>query len=232
MKNIVLALLVGGLWIQAVPPLRLGPTSDRLTAEDLDQIGAITQQKGGRSWLILGRSLSGPGGGSIPWEVWTFLEPAGPTGPVRRGVLLRLVARLPRVDAYAAPKSWTIRATRQWAQIVTPGQAPDKLEDSRDRNRPFAIEGELSDSILQEVVGVIRSSPVLGDPAPVGVNQAPSPLLCQVQGAWPILSIRLQDGGRVEVTLVRDDDELSGQTVVVQKTGRRWVLASVNFWIW
>src|SRR5512134_3028483 len=79
MVNIVLASLLVAFWVQTSPPIRLGPTSDQLTGEDLDQVVAIARQEGGRTRLILGRSLSGVARPSIPWEVWVFLEPP-PTG--------------------------------------------------------------------------------------------------------------------------------------------------------
>jgi hypothetical protein len=231
MPNIVLAVLLVGLWTQAPPPIRIGPTSDQLAGEDLGQIAAIARQEGGLVWLILGRSLSGPGGSSIPWESWTFLEPAAHAGPVRRGVLLRLVAQLPAVGAFASPKSWTIRAKGHWAQIVPPETTAATTENSHDVHRPFAVDEGLSDTILQEVVEVIRRSPALGRPVPTSGSQTPSPLLTQVQGSWAILAVRLQPDASVEVTLVRGADELSGQSVVLRRVANHWVVSSVNFWI-
>jgi hypothetical protein len=175
--------------------------------------------------------LSGPGGPSIPWESWTFLEPAAHTGPVRRGVLLRLVAQLPAVGAFASPKSWRIRAKGYWAQIVPPDTTATKVESRHDVHRPFAVDEGLSDTILQEVVEVIRQSPVLGRPAPTSGGKTPSSLVTQVQGSWPIFAVRLQPDASVEVTLVRDADELSGQSVVLRRVANHWVVSSVNFWI-
>jgi hypothetical protein len=231
MTNIVLAVLLVGLGVQAQAPIRIGPTSDQLAREDLDQFAAIARQEGGRVWLILGRSLFGPGGSSIPWEAWTFLEPAASTEPVRRGVLLRLVAQLPAVGAFSSLKSWRIRATGQWAQIAPPGTTAARLENSRDLNRPFAVDQGLSDTVLQEVVEVIRRSPVLDRPAPTSASQTPSPLVTQVQGSWPILAVQLRPDASVEVTLVQDAAELSGQSIVLRRVANHWVVSSVNFWI-
>lgn len=229
--KIVLASLLVAFWVQASPPIRLGPTSDKLTGEDLDQIEAIARQQGGRTWLVLGRSLSGVARPSVPWEVWAFLEPTATSGPVRRGVLLRLVTQLPAPGAFASARSWGVSASSEWAQVSVPGAAADKFENSRDVNRPFSVNGGLTDAILQEVVGVVRSSPGLDRSTPASGSQTASPLVTQVQGSWPILAIRLQPDASVEITLVRDSDELSGQRVVLRKTGTRWVVASVSFWI-
>ena len=191
-------------------PVRFGPTAVNLTRDDLDQMVQLTKDRG-RLWAVLARSPSGLATETIPWVVHVYLEPSPGAGRIRRGAFLTVTAKLPWPETNAAARTWVLSSSGgEWAAEGTSG---------RDRNRPFFVRGAISDDVLSSVVSFVRTNPT-------------SPDKTAVEGAWPILAVSIRDETTVEVTLVKPDSrELSGQAVVLTRTGTRWTVKSVSVWI-
>lgn len=197
-------------------PLRIGPTSDRLTADDEAQIARIANQQEGRPWLLTGQSLSGIRQAVHPWWVEVFLASDQEPKVVRRGRMLNVKTGLVSIDDFSAPKTWVFDSSEVWAQVPTGTGDPDVVRDSRDHNRPFILRGTFDDHDLRDIAHAVRNV----DNAVVGIPQA-----------GPILRMIRDSPSKVSVYLVGSDArELSGSGVVFERRAARWEFVSVFGW--
>ena len=141
-------------------PIRIGPTGDRLTADDLEQIRRL--DFGGRAvWVLVGQP---PGGfeRSNSWYVTAHLDPDHVRPDIRRGRIAVLKAEMTSPDAYDGPKTWTLASMFDYAQVPISTARPDAIAGGRDLNRPFRVVGALDDDSLVAVVSFIRTGPLTG----------------------------------------------------------------------
>jgi hypothetical protein len=88
-------------------PIRLGPTGNRLTADDLEQIGRL--DLGNHAvWVFVAK----PHGldRSNSWYVDAYLEPDHVRAAIRRGRIAVLKAEMTSPDAYDGLKTWALAA--------------------------------------------------------------------------------------------------------------------------
>jgi len=213
----------------AIAPIRLGPTGDRLTNDDLDQIGRLSQGVGGVVWVLVGHPPMFDG--SPPWYVEAYLEPDRTSSEVRRGRIQLVKASLPSQTAYAAAKRWELVSGAEYAQVVVQGTKPHAITGSRDLNRPFRIVGTINDEALVAIVALIRSSPKVPPPPDARTSQPIAGIFTQVEGSWPIVSMTRQ-GNAVEVSLIDPKPfEKSGQKVMLRGSGKSWTAEWLSIWI-
>jgi hypothetical protein len=229
MQLLPIALIATALLFQAGPSLqiiRLGPTGAHLTADDVDQMTRIALKAGAKPWVVVGSSPGRWMRLAPHWDVRIYLQPDRNTGGVRRGRMQDVTAVLPAVAAYTASKSWQIESSHEWAQVPLREENADELVNNRDPNRPFLVEGALSDQDLKSIVSIVRANPT--GPA----FRAVPPQLIQVEGTWPFRSVQLRSDSTVSVFLLgTDPDEMSGQSLVLRKVGNAWVVSAVSEWV-
>lgn len=129
----------------ASSPIRLGPTGDRLTSDDLDQIGRLNF--GDRAvWVLEGR----PHGfeRSNSWYVVAYLTPDQIRADIRRGRLAVLKAEMTSPEAYDGPKRWELVSMGDYAQVSLSAGKADAIAGGRDLNRPFKVIGAVDDESL------------------------------------------------------------------------------------
>lgn len=212
----------------AIAPIRLGLTGDRLTNDDLDQIGRLGQGVGGAVWVLVGHPPRFEPG---PWYVEVYLDPDRTSPDVRRGRIQLVTASLPSRGAYAAAKRWELVSGAEYAQVVVQGTKPHAVTGSRDLNRPFRIVGTLDDEALVAIVSLIRSSPKLPPPPDTRTSQPMAGIFTQVEGSWPIVAVTRQ-GDAVEVSLIdATPSEKSGQKVMLRGSGKSWTAEWLTVWI-
>jgi len=220
MTSIVITpLLIVAMVLQAAGggrPLQIGPTGARLTEDDVRQITGIARESGSAAWLLVGQSPSGPRRSPHPWPVAVFLVADHRSARLQRGRVLFVRAGLVSLDDYSAAKNWELSSSGQWAQVPSGLTGSSEVRDSRDLNRPFALTGRLDDQTIQEVVAAIRRA---------------SPKATAVQGTWPIVWMKADSDSKVTVHLVGlEPDELSGQVVILEKSGTGWTIVTIAGW--
>jgi hypothetical protein len=217
----VLTLLLS-LQATASSAIRLGPTGDRLTSDDLDQIGRLNV--GGRAvWVLVGQPRGFEPSNS--WYVVAYLGPEPIRADIRRGRLAVLKAEMTSPEAYDGPKRWELVSMGDYAQVPLSGPKPDAIAGSRDLNRPFRIVGALDDDSLVAMVSFIRTGPS---------NAAPSPndIFRRVEKSWPISSVLQLSADAVELSLLdTSPNEKSGQKVVLRKEGTSWKVVRLMAWV-
>jgi hypothetical protein len=208
------------------PVIRLGPTGDRLTDSDLDQIRQL--DLGGRAvWLLEGqpRGLDP----SNSWYVVAYLDPEHVRPDIRRGRLAVLKAEMTSRDGYGGPKTWTLASMGDYAQVSISTVNPGAIAGSRDPNRPFRVVGAFDDESLVDIVTFIRSGPVLTAEPQSSRGAPPAGIFRQVEKSWPIRSV-IQQGNAAEVSLLGNGFERSGQTMIVRKDGASWAVTFLAAW--
>ena len=121
----------------AIAPIRLGPTGDRLTNDDLDQIGRLSQGVGGVVWVLVGHPPMFDR--SPPWYVEVYLEPDRTSSDVRRGRIQLVTASLP-----SGYDSVFIFECKNW-------------KDAVDKNEIIVFQRKIADVAAQRGYFVARS---------------------------------------------------------------------------
>jgi hypothetical protein len=207
-------------------PIRLGPTGDRLTADDLEQIRRL--DFGGRAvWVLVGQPRGFEPSNS--WYVNAYLDPDHVRADIRRGRIAVLKAEMTSPDAYDGPKSWALASMLDYAQVPVSTARPDAIAGGRDLNRPFRIVGTFDDDSLVAIVSFIRSGPILAVPLQATTGAPPAGIFRQVEKSWPISSV-VQQANAAEVSLLRSPYEKSGQTVILRKEGTSWTVTHLGAW--
>jgi hypothetical protein len=173
------------------PPYRVGPSGDRLNEADLAELARVAQELGETRWVVVGRGT--PFQKEPEWLVDVYFAPSVRTARVRRGRAMSLKAPLPAWEAFDAPKTWSRVELFDWAQVPIANRPADEVIGNRDLNRPFRIEGTISDATLVSALAAIRHSPLLPPLRDWRPGQPITPLALQVQGAWPIARVRGDD---------------------------------------
>jgi hypothetical protein len=209
-------------------PIRLGPTGDRLTADDLEQIRRL--DLGGRApWILVGH-LHGLDR-SNSWYVTAYLDPHHVRTAIRRGRIAVLKAEMTSPDAYDSPKTWALASMHDYAQVPVSAANPDRIADGRDLNRPFRVVGALDDDPLVSIVSFIRSGPTVAVPSETRGGPPAARIFRQVEKSWPIGSVVVQRADAVEVSLLENAYEKSGQTVILRKEGTSWTVTHLGRWV-
>lgn len=210
------------------PAIRLGPTGDRLTGSDLDQINRL--DVGGRAaWVLEGQ----PGGfvRSNSWYVVAYLTPDQIRADIRRGRLAVLKAEMTSPAAYDGPKRWELVSMGDYAQVPLPGAKPDAIAGGRDLNRPFKVVGTVDDDSLVAIVSFIRTGPSIASEFQDRTAPLPAGIVRRVEKSWPINSVLLLSGDAVEVSLLDTSPmEKSGQKVWLRKYGTSWNITRLAAW--
>jgi hypothetical protein len=209
--------------------IRLGPTGDRLTSDDLGQIGRL--EFGGRAvWVLVGQ----PHGleRSNSWYVVAYLEPDQVRANIRRGRIAILRAEMTSPEAYEGPKRWELVSMGDYAQVLVSRARPEAIAGGRDLNRPFRVIGRLDDESLVAIVSLIRSGPSIPAPAQAQTGPPPAGIFHQVEKLWPISSIIQRADDVFEISLLdTSPSEKSGQTVMLRKEGALWKIARLTAWV-
>ena len=206
--------------------VRIGPTGEFFTPDDLAQITRLAEEAAGQPWLLIG--LAQPFDPRPGWDTEVYFEPDRSAPGIRRGRGVNVEARLASKADYAGAKTWRLSSTFVYAQVTVPGREPASVEGSRDRHRPFRVHGDISDEVLLAVIAIVRSSPTVPRPAGVAPDQPYSPLLTEVRGTLPIVRVRIEGDNTIAVSLGTDPSGYSGQTVYLQTSGGKWVVRSLR----
>lgn len=209
--------------------IRLGPTGDRLSADDLAQIARLAKDKAGSPWVVVGYPPA-PLRDSAQWFVTVFIGPDSWKSALNIGTTLTLVTTLSAPAVYEGQKVWRVEAVGQYAQLPVSGSDQRLVLSGRDLNRPFRVVGAVDEGALRTIVSIIRGSPTV--PAPSTTGQPPAPIFTTVQGQWPIANVVFRDASLVEVGLLDENPlEKSGQKVMMRKVGATWSIERLFFWI-
>jgi len=196
----------------AATPLRLGDLARSLSAADIASI-ELALPAGGKPWLIAGDF----GQARSSQSVEAYLPPDPASAQLRRGSMIRLSRR---ITDPSNPGPWAIDNSVQqggmqtrggfvghppnhgpYAQVAIEGRTFQEFSDDQDQNRPFLVEGSISDAELIDIVAFIRPKP---------------PLF----GAGPIQAVVLGSNGSVTVwTRLRP---LASEWWILQKLGETW----------
>ncbi len=207
-------------------PLRIGPTSERLRAEDVAAIDAAIGKRA--AWLFQGFPPSYDASNSS-WYVSAYLPADHVTSRLRRGTVARVLGAMVSREAYDQRKKWTLTAPQAYAQVLEPGtDDPLAIAGPRDRQRPFRVYGEFTDDDLLAIVDLIRSAPTL----PSKTGEPPqSVIFHHVRGSWPMQTISADEIG-IKVTLLDESPaEKTGQGVHLQKADGKWTVIRLTAWI-
>jgi hypothetical protein len=210
--------------------VRLGPTGDRLTSDDVDQIRRLSPDAK-PVWLVVGHPRTFFPSNS--WYVEAYLGPDASQTRVRRGQIVWVKAELTSPEAYDSPKRWEFVSTAGYAQVSAESGRTDAITGPRDLNRPFKIVGTFDDDTLVSIVSFVRSSPSFTPPP----SSRPEPpvttgIFRQVQGTWPIEAIIGQGESGVELRLLDSSPyEKSGQSVILRKNGNSWIVTHLSAWV-
>jgi hypothetical protein len=212
-------------------PVRIGPTGDRLTEDDLAQIGLLAEEAGGRPWVLDGHSPSFLP--DAPWYVAVYLQPDLTSGSLRRGRIQYMTALLTARGDYSAPRKWQLNSSTDSAQVTMPGTDPDSVTGGRDLNRPFRVAGTFSDGEILAIVALVRSSPSIPPPVSRAPGQPTAAIFTHVQGSWPIVTlIAAADRAAARVTLIdMKPSGTSGQSVELEGGGPEWRVVRLTAWI-
>ncbi len=213
------------LLLQSAPaqPVRFGYQADRLTAADIEQIGALAPQPQSRPWVLV---TFGPNFlPSMPWFVDAFLEPDRTTPSVRRGRMMTVKTTTPAKEAYERPRVWSLERMAEYAQVPARGNDAG-VQGAADLNRPFRVLGVFSDDDLAELARLVRASP----PNP-SFKGAAGAMGSHVEGSWPIGLVLRRDDGSVEIDLLRPEQNKQGQRVQVRRDDVGWTVVQVNYWV-
>jgi hypothetical protein len=220
----------------ALPPVRLGPTTDHLTADDVAQIDGICSEGGKTPWLLIGQS---PGMiNRDRWYVTAYLYADRTATGVRHGRVCWVSAKLPAEGTYTASRTWERDSVpRVWAQVPMPGSNPDEIRGSRDLNRPFYTTDTLNDDTLVAIVALIRTGPVIAPPSSAPAGQPVPRGWTHVESTWPIQSIAdgiqaKMSGSEAVVRLLGPElEERTGQTVELRLIEGKWAITGLGRWV-
>jgi hypothetical protein len=208
--------------------IRIGPTGDRLTSDDLDQIGRLNVS-GRAVWVLEG----GPRGfeRSNSWYVVAYLTPDQIRADIRRGRLAVLKAEMTSLEAYDGPKRWEVVSMGDYAQVPPSGAKSDAIAGGRDLNRPFKVVGTVDDDSLVAIVSLIRIGPSIAVEFQAKIGPPPTGIFRRVEKSWPISSVLMLSADAVEVSLLDTrPSEKSGQKVWLRKYGTSWNVTRLVAW--
>jgi hypothetical protein len=219
MMNVLLRSTVFAVGVsQALSPLRVGDVAQQLSAQDVVDIERAGSAAGSPPWLLV--SVRGQIVGLQ--SVAMYLAPEAATNELRRGRMVELV----RVSLQAniasttrlTPGVWTVKGTGNYAQVRVADRDFDRIEDDRDVNRPFQVEGKFDDVELVSLVRFLRSSPM--GPTP-DARTATGP----VHGEWPIERL-VRQSTSVDIDLIAG--RLEWERVRLHRQGPDWVILSIG----
>ena len=221
MKGKACALLCLGVAVglQAQEPARMGGIAERLRAQDVQRIAALTTSPKDMVWL-----LEGMGSQVLPerWHVEAYLLPDSNGAQVRRGRVLQVSSLITNGSA----SEWRRDGAARYAQVRIAGRPFGRTPSVLDLDRPFLLDDEFTDAELSSIVSFVRSSPKQSKRLPDGTLYS---IGLDVDGALPIVEIRRQTGGDPMAILSRSPGV--GQTVVLHAVGRRWTIVEVGYWV-
>lgn len=227
----VLSVLTLLLTFQSTPSsaIRLGPTGNRLTSDDLDQIGRLNI--GDRAvWLLEGRPRGFEPSNS--WYVVAYLTPDQIRADIRRGRLAVLKAEMTSPEAYGGPKRWELVSMGDYAQVPLSGTKPDAITGGLDLNRPFKVVGTVDDDSLVAIVSLIRTGPSIAVEFQAKTGPPPTGIFRRVEKSWPISSLLMLSADALEVSLLdTSPSEKSGQKVWLRKYGTAWIVTRLVAWV-
>jgi hypothetical protein len=191
---------------------RFGSVARSLSEREITYIANLATAAGKPPWLVLGfRSMV-----SGVARLTMYLHPDVTTERLRRGRLLRLIAKDP--PAVSERSEWMVKETASYAYVPLAGPVGE-IAGEQDLAWPFAVGGEIDDETLISLVTFVRSRPLIP-----GVLEGHSPrqvMSAPLSGVWRrgeefIVGLRLREDTEVfAVTVIRK----AGQWVV---TDWRW----------
>jgi hypothetical protein len=191
---------------------RFGTVGRSLSDSEVTQIARLANAAGKPPWLVLGFTsmISGV------TKLTVYLQPDVTTRGLRRGRLLRMVAR----DApdFSGRSEWTVEDSASYA-YVRPADSADEITSEKDLAWPFAVHGEIDDETLISLVTFVRSRPLLP-------NVHEGSALREVVSA-PLSGVWRQGDTFIVALRLREDTEVFGVTVV--KKDGQWVVAKWNW---
>jgi hypothetical protein len=209
--------------------IRLGPTGNRLSADDLAQIARLARENGGEAWVVV--AYPPPFDSGARWYATVFIGPSNWKSDLNLGKTLSIVAALNSPTAYEGQKTWRVDRVGQYAQVPVPGSDPRFVPGGRDLNRPFPVAGSVDEEALKAIVSLIRSSPTVQPPKST-TGQPVAPIFTKVNGQWPIARVLFRDSAAAEVSLTDERPaEKSGQSVTLRKTATGWSVQGLSYWI-
>lgn len=184
--TVAMAIAITRVDAAASPPIHLGvPLSER----DLKDIGALVGPDQ-PIWLIHAIDGCAP---SFCTVANVFFYPDRTTSAVRRGRGTLLQRDLSSPEERAGWK--VIERTINWAEVgVADGHSPTQADYQTSLWTPFAVEGQISDSDLVDVVHLAQS----------------------ISERGRIMAVKVQGDGRVEAVV------LGGVVILMERRGQKW----------
>jgi hypothetical protein len=176
---------------------RFGTVGRSLSENEIEQIERLAKAAGKPPWLVLGLPSMVVGTRTLT----VYLHPDVTAGRLRRGRLLRLIAKAPE------DSDWMVEATASYAYIPL-GEGAGEIASQHDLGWPFAVVGEIDDETLLSLVTFVRSGPPIpGVPegrAPRRVVSAPLSVVAR-DGDQFLAGFRTGDASVFSVWLVGKD---------------------------
>lgn len=217
-----------------------------VTAIDRQEISRLLDASPKPTWL-----LTTARGQTGVWMVQAFSEPDAQRDNLRRGRMTALSGALSPADRsannLAGPKSWSIGATFEYAQVVIPNRTFQDVRGPNDPNLPFRNSSTLTDDELVSLVTFLRTSPGGPEHAPDRVNRDSTgrPVIRDARGAtivaepcspgdFPIdrvcgeLPIRSIVGKDSDVTVSISLAVMKGQIVRLGRDGTSWRIIGIT----
>ncbi len=190
----------------AAAPIRIGSLAQLLTPQDVTDLEQIATAGGakGAPWLL--QDVSGHAN-----TIRMYLPAETQTAQVRRGRTIVTFRRggetATAVFRRNGENVWNTgqegQAMEQYAQVVETGRDFNSLTGDMDIHRPFPVSGTFSDEELIGLVTFIRTGPG------------------QVEGSWPIASLRSVDSNSVTVQIAGRGRV---QLVDLVRQGSKWTV--------
>jgi hypothetical protein len=135
---------------------RFGSIGRDLSEREITQIARVANAAGKPPWLVLGFTsmISGVS------KITVYLHPDVTTERLRRGRLLRLVAK--DTPAVSERSEWAVEGTASYAYIPL-AESAGEVSNENDLAWPFAVHGEIDDETLISLVAFVRSRPALSN---------------------------------------------------------------------
>ncbi len=203
-RTLAMLLFAVSLTQTVSPPLRFGRASQSLDKSELTEIDRLANDRGKGVWLIRDRPTMVEGMPGID----VYLEPDKRSAHLWRGRFLRLDAREPPFVTRRSP--WRSRSTDNYAYVV-PRPGEEAILGRSDSNWPFALVGNVDDSVLLSMVAFVRSNPRTMS-GRVGTE----------------LSAVEHRNGKFTVTLSAG---ISGEVAVLERKDDNWVITQFSYYV-
>jgi hypothetical protein len=131
---------------------RFGAVGRSLSEREITQIADLASAAGKPAWLVLGFPSMISGISTLR----VYLHPDLTTERLRRGRMLRLVAKAP--PAVPERADWRVKETGSYAYVPLVGSGGE-IAGEQDLAWPFAVDGEIEDETLISLVTFVRSRP-------------------------------------------------------------------------